>query len=216
MDWTKGNVRNLILLVNVISYIVMMELVFATGNKNKTVEIARMLGNRFKLMGLGEIGCFEEIPETTGTIEGNAIQKARYVYEKYGYDCFAEDTGLEIYALDMAPGVHTARYAGEEKNPNANMAKVLEELKGEMDRKARFKTVIAYVRSGNVLTFEGIADGNIALEKQGMEGFGYDPIFIPQNENRSFAEMTMAEKNQISHRAKSFRKFLEYLDKEKE
>ncbi len=188
-----------------------MEMLFASSNQNKIREISEMLGDRFQLLGLEDVQCYEEIPETSGTIEGNAIQKAMYVYDKYGLDCFAEDTGLEVKALDMRPGVYTARYAGEAKDPEANMAKVLAELSGRGDRMARFRTVIAYVKKGEVMTFEGIVEGNIALAKQGEKGFGYDPIFLPEQNQRSFAQMEPHEKNAISHRARAFRKFMEFL-----
>jgi len=206
LDCLKGNVWSL-------AYIrPMMKIVFATGNENKVREISKMLDDSIELVGLKDIGCHEDIPETSLTIEGNAIQKAQYVFDKYGYDCFAEDTGLEIFALDMQPGIYTARYAGPEKNPDANMAKALRELKGELNRRARFKTVIAYMKNGKIQTFEGIANGSIAHEKMGDEGFGYDPIFIPENEKRSFAQMSGEEKNQISHRAKAMNNFLTHLN----
>ncbi len=188
-----------------------MKLVFATGNVNKVREISKQLGGKIELVGLKDIGCLEEIPETTGTIQGNAIQKAQYVYDKYGMDCFAEDTGLEVTALDMEPGVDTAMYAGEERDANANMDKVLVSLQDKEDRTARFRTVIAFVRDGEVRTFEGIVNGNIAMEKTGEKGFGYDPIFRPEEEGRTFAEMTDEEKNQISHRARAMAKFMDFL-----
>lgn len=188
-----------------------MKLVFASANEHKVREISKMIGTSFELLGLKDIKCFEDIPETSETIEGNAIQKAVYVFEKYGIDCFAEDTGLEIEALDMKPGVYTARYAGEEKDPEANMSKVLKELQQEMRREARFKTVIAYIKDGKVMTFEGIINGQIAQAKMGDKGFGYDPIFIPKNETRSFAQMSDDEKNQVSHRSRALNKFLNYL-----
>lgn len=188
-----------------------MKLVFATSNANKIKEVKPLLGDRLSLLGLKDINCLEEIPETTGTIEGNAVQKAQYVYDNYGIDCFAEDTGLEVVALDMKPGVNTARYAGEAKDPKANMAKMLDELEGEQNRAAQFRTVIAYIKNGKVETFEGIVKGRIAIEEKGTDGFGYDPIFIPENEERTFAEMTQEEKNQMSHRARALEKFIQSL-----
>ncbi len=188
-----------------------MKLVFATGNKNKVREISKQLGGKIELVGLKDIGCLEEIPETTGTIQGNAIQKAQYVYDKYGMNCFAEDTGLEITALGMEPGVDTAMYAGEARDADANMAKVLDNLLDEKDRTARFRTVIAFIKDGEVKTFEGIVDGNIAEKKTGEKGFGYDPIFRPEKEERTFAEMTDEEKNQMSHRARAMAKFMDFL-----
>lgn len=188
-----------------------MKLVFASANENKVREISKLVRDRIQLLGLKDINCLEDIPETSNTIEGNAIQKAQYVFDHYGINCFAEDTGLEIKALDMRPGVYTARYAGEEKDPNANMEKVLKELQFEKGREARFKTVIAYIKDGEVFTFEGIINGNIAHEKIGDGGFGYDPIFIPENQHRSFAQMTDDEKNENSHRGRALAKFLEFL-----
>ncbi len=188
-----------------------MKMVFATGNPNKVREISQILDGRFDLVGLKDIGCTEEIPETTGTIQGNAIQKAMYVYENYGMDCFSEDTGLEVFALDMEPGVDTALYAGPQKDPEANMAKLLRNLEGKTDRKARFRTVIAFVKGGEVKTFEGIVEGKIALGKRGTKGFGYDPIFLPEGKDISFAQMDKDEKNKISHRGRAMNKFLSYL-----
>lgn len=188
-----------------------MKLVFATANENKVREISQLVGEKIQLGGLKDIGCFEDVPETSDTIEGNAIQKAQYVFDKYGVDCFAEDTGLEIFALDMRPGVYTARYAGEAKDPNANMAKVLDELQDKNGREARFKTVIAYIKNGELHTFEGVVNGTIAKEKRGSGGFGYDPVFMPEDESRTFAQMTDEEKNRISHRARALFKFLNFL-----
>jgi XTP/dITP diphosphohydrolase len=188
-----------------------MKLVFATANENKVREISKLVEDRVQLSGLKDIGCTEDVPETSDTIEGNAIQKAQYVFDKYGVDCFAEDTGLEVFSLDMRPGVYTARYAGEAKDPDANMAKILEELQTKDGREARFKTVIAYIKDGELYTFEGIVNGNIANEKMGNGGFGYDPVFIPEEEFRTFAQMTDDEKNKISHRARALFKFLNFL-----
>ncbi len=190
-----------------------MKIVFGTSNKNKLREIVSMLPESMDLVGLKDIGCHEEVPETSLTIEGNARQKAQYIYDHYGHDCFAEDTGLEVKSLDMRPGVYTARYAGPQRNPVDNMNKVLEELQEEKGREARFKTVIAYIRRGEMFTFEGIINGQIAHEKLGTDGFGYDPIFIPDGETRSFAQMTKDEKNSMSHRARAFKSFLNFLNK---
>lgn len=192
-------------------YLSVMKIVFATANENKVREISKLVGEKIQLKGLKDIGCLEDVPETSDTIEGNAIQKAQYVFDKYGVDCFAEDTGLEIFALDMRPGVYTARYAGEARDPNANMTKVLRELQDEEGREARFKTVIAYIKGGTLHTFEGIVNGNIANEKMGNGGFGYDPIFIPEDGSHTFAQMTDDEKNKISHRARALFKFLNFL-----
>lgn len=189
-----------------------MKIVFATGNAHKVSEISKIIDESIQLVGLKDIGCFEDIPETSDTIEGNAIQKAQYVYDKYGFNCFAEDTGLEVKALNMQPGVYTARYAGEAKDPDANMNKLLKELQDKESREARFKTVIAYIKEGEISTFEGIANGNIAEARMGEEGFGYDPVFIPENEERSFAQMSSNEKNKISHRGKAMAKFLNFLN----
>jgi len=190
-----------------------MELVFATANQNKAKEIQLLIPNTIKILSLIDIHCLEEIPETQATIEGNASQKAFYVYEKYQQNCFADDTGLEIEALNGQPGVFSARYAGDAKNANDNMDKVLLELKGIGNRKARFKTVISLVINGEELQFEGIVDGTILIEKRGGSGFGYDPIFLPDGSSKSFAEMELAEKNKNSHRAAAVKKLVEYLIK---
>ncbi len=190
-----------------------MELVFATANQNKAKEIQSLIPDSIEILSLNDIHCLEEIPETQATIEGNASQKAFYVYEKYQQNCFADDTGLEIEALNGQPGVFSARYAGEAKNANDNMDKVLLELKGIDNRKARFKTVISLVINGEELQFEGIVDGTILIEKRGGSGFGYDPIFLPDGSSKSFAEMELAEKNKNSHRAAAVKKLVEYLIK---
>jgi XTP/dITP diphosphohydrolase len=188
-----------------------MELVFATGNQHKVKEIQSLLPASIKLLSLTDIGCSEEIPETSPTIEGNASQKAFYVYRKYGYDCFADDTGLEVEALDGKPGVLSARYAGDAKDANANMKKILNEMIGKSKRGARFKTVISLVRKGEETLFEGVVNGSILAEKRGADGFGYDPIFLPDGYDRSFAEMSMEEKNSISHRAIATKKLVAFL-----
>jgi XTP/dITP diphosphohydrolase len=190
----------------------MKKLVMATANPNKIKEIQKKIGNIYQFLSLKEIGCEEDIPETSDTIEGNALQKARYVFDKYGYDCFSEDTGLEIDALGGAPGVITARYAGEQKDPNANMEKVLMELEGNQNRKARFKTVIALSIDNKEYLFEGIVYGHINEEKKGTDGFGYDPIFRPEGYDRTYAEMSLEEKNIMSHRALAVDKLKQFLD----
>ncbi|WP_372950481.1 non-canonical purine NTP diphosphatase [Mariniphaga sp.] len=188
-----------------------MKLVFATNNQHKLKELQSILGDHFELLSLKDIGCFEEIPEEQPTLEGNARQKAIFVYEKYGYSCFADDTGLEIEALNGEPGVYSARYAGETKDPQANMDKVLANLENEKNRKARFRTVISLVLDGNEKQFEGIVEGEITKEKRGGSGFGYDPIFLPISYDKTFAEMDLSEKNKISHRARAVQKLVEYL-----
>ena len=189
-----------------------MEIVFATANKNKVLEIQSLVPGSIQLLSLKEIGCDEDIPETQPTIEGNASQKAFYVYEKYGRDCFADDTGLEIEALDGKPGVCSARYAGDAKDAHANMEKVLAEMKTITNRKARFKTVVSLVTNGVEIQFEGVVNGQILKEKRGSNGFGYDPIFMADGNSASFAEMDLAEKNRISHRSKAVKKLVEYLN----
>jgi XTP/dITP diphosphohydrolase len=188
-----------------------MKLVFASSNINKIKEIKHLLPDNLQLLGLNDINCTEDIPETQLTIEGNASQKAFYVYENYKHDCFADDTGLEIEALDGRPGVLSARYAGEAKDANANMEKILSEMTGTINRKACFKTVISLVIGGEERQFAGIVNGVILNEKRGEKGFGYDPIFMPEGYSRSFAEMDIAEKNRISHRAIAVSKLVEYL-----
>jgi len=190
-----------------------MRIVFATGNANKVREINEIVGDAFEIIGLKDIGCEEDIPETQPTIEGNALQKARYVKDNYHSDCFAEDTGLEIDALNGEPGVLTARYAGDAKDPDANMQKVLSLLLDKPNRAAQFKTVIALTLEGKEYLFEGIVRGNIATEKSGDKGFGYDPIFIPEGFDRTFAEMDAAEKNVISHRGKATLQLKKFLAK---
>jgi XTP/dITP diphosphohydrolase len=187
------------------------KLVFATNNANKVKELAAKIGNCAELLGLGDIGCTDELPETQATLEGNARQKARYVFDKFGVSCFADDTGLEVDALNGAPGVYSARYAGPACRAEDNMVKLLNELKGKSNRKARFRTVICLVRAGEEHYFEGMAEGEITMEKSGAEGFGYDPIFRPVGHSRTFAEMTLEEKNVISHRAKAVEKLAAFL-----
>lgn len=189
----------------------MNTLIFATHNRNKVREVQRIAGKTLNFKGLLEIGCEEDIPETSPTIEGNALQKARYVFEKYGENCFSEDTGLEIDALEGAPGVYTARYAGDDKDPEANMKMVLEQLRLQPNRAAQFRTVFALILDGKEYTFEGICKGEIAKQKLGEEGFGYDPIFIPAGDTRSFAQMSLDEKSKISHRGIALNKLIAFL-----
>ncbi len=194
-----------------------MRLVFATHNPHKLEEIRQLLGSEIKLISLDEIGCNEEIPEPFSTLEENAREKTRFVKENYGYDCFADDTGLEIDALNGAPGVYSARYAvGESKLPlkekfRANIKKVLREMNGESNRRARFRTVISLHLNNTFFLFEGIVQGHILNEPKGEEGFGYDPVFQPEGFDKSFAEMTLGEKNRISHRAIAFEKLKAFL-----
>lgn len=189
----------------------MIKLVFATNNKNKIKEIKQLLNNSLELLSLEDIGCLEDIPETADTIEGNAVQKAQYVYEKYGYNCFADDTGLEIDALNGEPGVYSARYAGEQKNAEDNMIKVLTKLKDVENRLAQFKTVIALIVDGKITCFEGIVRGEITTDRSGNQGFGYDPIFKPKGQDVSYAEMSLELKNEISHRAIATKKLIQFL-----
>lgn len=189
----------------------MKRIVFATNNKHKLEEISAILGDRFEIVSLAEINCFDDIPETADTLEGNALQKARFVKEKFGYDCFADDTGLEIEALNNAPGVYSARYAGPARSSEDNMNKALEELKDKANRKARFRTVIALILDGKEYLFDGIVNGSIATEKKGTEGFGYDPIFIPEGYCESFAQLGAEVKNKISHRARATAQLAEFL-----
>jgi len=192
-----------------------MQLVFASNNLNKIKEIQSILKGSIALLSLSDIGCHEEIPETADTIEGNAILKANYVTEKYGYDCFADDTGLEVTALDGAPGVYSARYAGEQKNADDNMNKLLEALKDKADRSAQFKTVIALNIKGRQHLFTGIAKGEITFDKTGNHGFGYDPVFLPENYTETFAELSSEIKNKISHRAKATQQLIDFLNSTK-
>lgn len=188
-----------------------MKLVFASNNKNKIAEIQSMLPESIKILSLEDINCLEDIPETADTIEGNAILKADYVTQKYGYDCFADDTGLEVNALNGEPGVYSARYAGEQKNADDNMNKLLEALKNEKNRSAHFKTVITLNLAGKQYLFTGIAKGEITLRKTGTNGFGYDPIFKPENYNETFAELPLEVKNKIGHRGKAVHQLIDFL-----
>lgn len=195
-------------------------LIMATNNEHKLKEVRQILDYKDILIkGLEEVGCYDDIPETADTLEGNALLKARYMYSHYGVDCFADDTGLEVEALDGQPGVFTARFGqmngyGNSHDADANMQCLLDKLKGKENRKARFRTVIALVCEGKEYIFEGIVEGEILTEKSGQEGFGYDPIFSPEGKGISFAEMSAEEKNQISHRGRAVEKLIEWLKKE--
>lgn len=189
-----------------------LKLVFATGNGNKVREIEYLLTDNITLLSLNDIGCTEDIPETAATIEGNAIQKANYVTERFKYSCFADDTGLEVKALHGAPGVHSARYAGEHKNAEDNMNQLLQELKGANDRSAQFKTVICLNWEGQQFLFEGIVSGTIIESKRGTAGFGYDPIFVPNGHEKTFAEMSFEEKALLSHRGIAIQKMITFLN----
>jgi XTP/dITP diphosphohydrolase len=189
----------------------MRELIFATNNLHKLNEVQSLIGNIFLLKSLGQIGCTDDIPETAPTLEGNALLKAQYVFETYGKNCFADDTGLEIDALQGRPGIFSARYATDGHDFEANIDKVLNELAGIKNRKARFRTVIALILDGTVHYFEGIVNGEIISERRGSKGFGYDPVFLPDGYFATFAEMPLSEKNIISHRARAISKLVDFL-----
>lgn len=191
----------------------MKTLVFATNNLHKLEEVRDILGGSFRIASLKEIGCIDDIPETADTLEGNALQKARYVKDKFGYDCFADDTGLEVEALGGAPGVFSARYAGLGHDSEANMRKLLKELEGKTNRQVQFRTVVALLLEGREYTFEGIVRGTILTERRGTAGFGYDPVFVPEGYAETFAEMGSEEKNRISHRARAVQKLADFLHK---
>lgn len=188
-----------------------MKLVFATNNTNKILELQSLLPESITIISLESIGCYEEIPETADTIEENAIMKANYISQNYGYDCFADDTGLEVEVLDGAPGVYSARYAGEQRNAEDNMNKLLENLKNSTNRKAQFKTVIALNLNGKQHLFTGIAKGTITKEKSGKQGFGYDPIFQPEGFVETFAQFSLEKKGKISHRGKATQQLMNFL-----
>ncbi|WP_369993876.1 non-canonical purine NTP diphosphatase [Winogradskyella sp.] len=190
-----------------------MQLVFATNNQNKLKEVQALVPKHIKLLSLADILCIEDIPETQPTIEGNAIQKAEYIKTNYGYDCFADDTGLEVEALNGEPGVFSARYAGAQRNANDNMDKLLSELDDKDSREAQFKTVIALHLNGKLETFTGICKGDITNNKHGDKGFGYDPIFRPEGYNETFAEMDLELKNKIGHRGKAISLLIDHLNK---
>lgn len=190
----------------------MKKLVFATNNAHKLEEIRAILGDKVEILSLNDINCHADIPETADTLEGNAELKAAYIYTNYGLDCFADDTGLEVEALNGAPGIYSARYAGGEGHDSeANMKKLLTEMAGKTNRNAQFRTAICLIEKGNKHLFEGIVKGRIIEAKRGNSGFGYDPVFIPEGYNETFAEMGNAEKNKISHRARAVAALCEYL-----
>jgi XTP/dITP diphosphohydrolase len=189
-----------------------MQLVFATNNLNKLKEVQALIPSYVKLLSLKDIGCFEDVPETQTTIEGNAKQKAEYIKLHYGFDCFADDTGLEVEALNNQPGVYSARYAGAQRNADDNMNLLLKNLKEKTNRNAQFKTVIALHLNGELKTFTGICKGEITMEESGEKGFGYDPIFIPNGHKQTFAEMELTLKNSIGHRGKAVNKLVSVLN----
>ncbi len=188
-----------------------MELCFATNNRHKLEEVTGVLGGAFHLLTLKDIGCLEELPETTNTLEGNARQKAQYVWDKFRIACFADDTGLEVAALGGAPGIHSAMYAGNQRSAHDNMALLLKNLETSSNRKARFRTIICLVMPQNQWTFEGIVNGDILRTPRGSGGFGYDPIFLPEGSTQTLAEMSMSEKNKMSHRAIAVGRLAEFL-----
>ena len=189
----------------------MRELVFATNNQHKLGELSRIVGDKFHLLSLKDVNCFDDIPETAETLKGNAAIKARYIWEKFGRNCFADDTGLEVDALNGQPGVYSARYAGEMQDSEANLAKVLREMNGKSNRTARFRTVICLIFEEKEYYFEGIVNGILLSERRGVSGFGYDPIFVPDGFEQTFAEMNLDLKNKISHRGKATEKLLDFL-----
>ena len=191
----------------------MNKIVFATNNEHKLREIRAIIHDGTEVLSLADIGCHADIPETADTLEGNALIKAHFVYDNYGYDCFADDTGLEVEALNGAPGVHTARYAGDDQDSQANMRKLLQEMKGKDNRNARFRTAIALIQGGEEHLFSGEVRGTITTEPLGNKGFGYDPVFIPEDTGLTFAQLGEDVKNHISHRARAVAKLTEFLNK---
>lgn len=191
----------------------MRKLVFATNNRHKLEEVGDVLKDQLRILSLKEINCFDDIPETADTLEGNALIKATHVYDTYGYDCFADDTGLEVEALGGRPGVYSARFAGEDQNAARNMEKLLRELEGSTNRRARFRTVVALIEGGKVSYFEGKIEGQIIEQQRGSAGFGYDPVFVPDGYSQTFAELGSELKNKISHRALAVKELIEYLKK---
>ena len=189
-----------------------MDICFATNNEHKLEEIRAILGDKFKILSLEEIGCNEELPEERDTLEGNSLQKAEYVFQKYKVACFADDTGLEVEALRGAPGVYSARYAGDQRNSEHNIDLLLKNLEGKGNRKATFRTVITLIQPSVLHQFEGIVEGSILEDRKGKGGFGYDPVFLPKGFSKTLAEMSMEEKNQISHRARATEKLVEFLN----
>lgn len=189
------------------------KIVFATNNAHKLSEVREVLKGQYEIVSLMDLGCTDDIPETANTLEGNALLKAQYINKKFGIDCFADDTGLEVAALNGEPGVYSARYAGADNNAAANMRKLLAQLDNVVDRSACFRTVIALIQDGEIHYFEGRVDGNIAHTPEGNEGFGYDPVFVPQGFSKSFACLGSVEKNKISHRARAVNKLVEFLNR---
>lgn len=190
-----------------------MEIVFATNNQHKILEVTKILPSTFELRTLKDIGCHEEIPETAATLEGNSFQKANFIYTKYGKNCIADDTGLEVTALNGAPGVRSARYAGEPSNPAKNIEKILQELKDKTVRTAQFRTIFTLILNGNIYQFEGTVKGKIINSPRGEGGFGYDPVFVPKNYTQTFAELPLEVKNKISHRGLATKKLIDFLSK---
>ena len=190
----------------------MKKLCIASNNAHKIEEFHKLLGNKYEIVSLNDIGCHEEIPEDQHTIEGNSLQKAKYIFDRYGINCFSDDTGLEVEALNNEPGVYSARYAGEQKNSDDNIKLLLQRLAENPSRRARFRTVITLIENGVAVQFEGIVEGKITMEKRGKNGFGYDAVFEPEEYYKTFAEMTMEEKNPISHRGRAIEKLLKYLE----
>ncbi len=188
-----------------------MKICFATNNRNKLEEIQQILGDSFEILSLKDIGCFDDIAEPHESLEENSAEKAEYIYTRYQIPVFADDTGLEIVALDGAPGVYSARYGGPERSAERNMTKVLAELEGAADRSAQFRTIMTYIDESGTFQFEGIVKGRIISERRGEGGFGYDPIFIPDGYDQTFGELPTSEKNQISHRVRSLSKLVEFL-----
>jgi XTP/dITP diphosphohydrolase len=190
----------------------MIKLCFATNNHHKVEEVRQALNGKIELLTLAEIDCFEELPETMPTLEGNSLQKATFVFNRYAMPCFADDTGLEVEALNGEPGVYSARYAGPQKNSEDNVQRLLEKLSDQSNRQARFRTIFSLVGlEKNPVIFEGVVNGSIAREKKGSSGFGYDPVFIPEGYHITFAEMDLAQKNSISHRAIATQKLVNFL-----
>jgi XTP/dITP diphosphohydrolase len=189
-----------------------MRLCFATNNKHKLQEVAQAVDKRFSIVSLADLNCFEELPETKDTLEGNSFQKAEYIFNQYHIPCFADDSGLEVEALHQAPGVYSARYAGDHRSDNDNIDLLLKNLYGIDNRRARFRTIITLLGLGGIHSFEGVVQGIILTTRKGYQGFGYDPIFQPEGHNRSFAEMDIQEKNKISHRAIAIRKLIDFLN----
>lgn len=188
-----------------------IDLLFATSNKNKVLEIKKVLPKEFNIKSLDDIGFCEEVPENENTIEGNAIFKANYIYKKYNLNVFADDTGLEVDSLNGKPGVHSARYAGISKNSTDNINKLLKKLKNKKNRKARFKTIIALILNSKIHTFEGVVEGIITKKPKGENGFGYDPVFIPRGYTKTFGELSIEEKNSISHRSLAMNKLIDFI-----